>query len=231
MFTISPFSTDSVRLKAHGTYTSNMAWSWFGGKSDDAAQPNASPQGESNASSGCPIKHNRPAETASQCPVQPSAAGGAPPPMIFLDPRNNMRAGGESQHPGLGQSQALPTARKVSSIPRADHTPGHQENAGSNNWVYPSEQMFFNAMQRKGWNPSERDMSSVVAIHNAVNERTWSEVMKWEKMHCAVCTQPRLVKFHGRPTDYSPKARLYSLFGYKLPFDRHDWVIDRCGTP
>jgi len=151
--------------------------------------------------------------------------------MIFLDPRNNMRAGGESQHPGLGQSQALPTARKVSSIPRADHTPGHQENAGSNNWVYPSEQMFFNAMQRKGWNPSERDMSSVVAIHNAVNERTWSEVMKWEKMHCAVCTQPRLVKFHGRPTDYSPKARLYSLFGYKLPFDRHDWVIDRCGTP
>jgi cytochrome c heme-lyase len=33
--------------------------------------------------------------------------------------------------------------------------------------------MFFNAMQRKGWKPKEEDMSSVVGIHNAVNEQTW----------------------------------------------------------
>lgn len=28
----------------------------------------------------------------------------------------------------------------------------------------------------------------------------------------------------------SPKARLNTLLGYTAPFDRHDWVIDRCGT-
>ncbi len=44
------------------------------------------------------------------------------------------------------------------------------------------------------------------------------------------CAQPRLARFVGRPQDYSPKARLLNLLGYKLPFDRHDWVVDRCGT-
>jgi cytochrome c heme-lyase len=90
--------------------------------------------------------------------------------------------------------------------------------------------MFFNAMKRKGWEPKEEDMRAVVGIHNAVNERTWAEVMKWEKMHAAACGNPRLVRFQGRPTDFSPRARLNSLLGYTLPFDRHDWVVDRCGT-
>jgi cytochrome c heme-lyase len=38
-----------------------------------------------------------------------------------------------------------------------------------------------------------------------------------------------LLKFEGKPKDYSPKARLRNFFGYALPFDRHDWVVDRCG--
>lgn len=33
----------------------------------------------------------------------------------------------------------------------------------------------------------------------------------------------------GRPQEFSPKARLLNLLGYRLPFDRHDWVVDRCG--
>jgi len=37
------------------------------------------------------------------------------------------------------------------------------------------------------------------------------------------------VPCRGRPQDYSPKARLLNLLGYKLPFDRHDWIVDRCG--
>jgi cytochrome c heme-lyase len=120
----------------------------------------------------------------------------------------------------------------VSNIPRGDFKPVHQEDVPSNGetWVYPSEQMFFNAMKRKGWEPKEEDMRAVVGIHNAVNERTWAEVMKWEKMHAAACGNPRLVRFQGRPTDFSPRARLNSLLGYTLPFDRHDWVVDRCGT-
>jgi len=38
-----------------------------------------------------------------------------------------------------------------------------------------------------------------------------------------------LKHFQGRPRDFSPKARFWAFLGYKLPFDRHDWVVDRCG--
>lgn len=60
-------------------------------------------------------------------------------------------------------------------------------------------------------------------------------------MHESTCSTPKLMKFQGKPKDYTPKARIknllgyffsrhfYTLFRYKLPFDRHDWVVDRCG--
>jgi len=38
------------------------------------------------------------------------------------------------------------------------------------------------------------------------------------------------LRFQGKPKDYSPKARLLNFLGYKLPFDRHDWIVDRCGA-
>ena len=38
-------------------------------------------------------------------------------------------------------------------------------------------------MKRKGWKPEERDMSSVLAIHNAVNETAWRQIKQWESLH------------------------------------------------
>ena len=130
----------------------------------------------------------------------------------------------------------------AASAPKEEHR-GGQEAAGAaagaatadnKTWVYPSQQMFFNAMRRKGWSPDERDMASVVAIHNAVNERAWQEVVAWEAAagfgpRNSPCGGPRLARFVGRPRDLSPKARLLNLLGYRLPFDRHDWFVDRCG--
>jgi cytochrome c heme-lyase len=43
------------------------------------------------------------------------------------------------------------------------------------------------------------------------------------------CDGPRLHSFLGLSTQMSPKARLNTLLGYQAPFDRHDWVVDRCG--
>lgn len=41
---------------------------------------------------------------------------------------------------------------------------------------------------------------------------------------------PKLHRFLGRPDELSPKAWFnYWVMGYKKPFDRHDWYIDRCG--
>ncbi len=44
------------------------------------------------------------------------------------------------------------------------------------------------------------------------------------------CQNPKLKKFGGKASEYSPRARIRHWMGYELPFDRHDWIVDRCGT-
>ena len=74
-------------------------------------------------------------------------------------------------------------------------------------------------------------MTDIIKIHNINNELAWREVMKWELLHRNECPEgPRLKRFGGKASDYSPRARIRSWMGYELPFDRHDWVVDRCGT-
>lgn len=46
---------------------------------------------------------------------------------------------------------------------------------------------------------------------------------------CNSCGGPRLHSFSGLSTKLSPRARFNTLLGYQSPFDRHDWVVDRCG--
>lgn len=109
------------------------------------------------------------------------------------NPANNMARGGNEPAPSqrcgcqactavalLSPDRApLPTARVVSSIPIGDVRPKHQAGAAgaccrgagevlaeslwTATWTYPSEQMFFNAMLRKGWSPREEDMHRRVA--------------------------------------------------------------------
>lgn len=135
-----------------------------------------------------------------------------------LNPSNAMPADLHKQLPSPGQSRPLSTERQTSSIPKQER--GY--------WEYPSPQMFYNAMKRKGWRPQEEDVNAVVAIHNAVNERAWEEVRLWEQALHPQC-EPKLVSIRGLSQAPSPKARLYGLLGYEAPFDRHDWQVDRCG--
>lgn len=105
-------------------------------------------------------------------------------------------------------------------------------------------------MARKNHDPRASDMRVIVPIHNAVNERAWAAVRTWEDGRGGEgCGGVRLVSFKGRPGDRSPKAWAKVLLGcvgvddgfqpadlvdvihrYTAPFDRHDWVIDRCGV-
>lgn len=118
--------------------------------------------------------------------------------------------------PGSGASHPvsaplLSTEREVSSIPRINN----------GNWVYPSEAQFFAAMVRKNHNPHAADMKAIIPIHNAVNERAWSELLKWEHGRGGEkCGGIKLVNFKGRPNDLTPKARLMTLLGYVLFFSR-----------
>jgi cytochrome c heme-lyase len=128
-----------------------------------------------------------------------------------------------------GQGKALNAAERAALPSNAEKDTGHDEASG--NWVYPSQEMFFNAMKRKGHEAQQQDMSSVVPIHNAVNERAWAEIKKWEEgQGSEACGGPKLVSFAGDSKALTPKARWNNFIGYALPFDRHDWVVDRCGT-
>jgi len=150
----------------------------------------------------CPVDHTRVATStapssssssggaaaASECPVDPSTRERylqqqreqlaqqerIAQEAAALDPRNMMPAA--NQQPAPGQVVPLPTERQRSSIPKA----GTEQN-----WEYPSEQMFYNALVRKGklGDANENDMRAVVAIHNHTNERAWRELMRWEERH------------------------------------------------
>jgi len=137
------------------------------------------------------------------------------------NPANRMPAT-PNQQAAAGQRMPLPVDRVTSSIPSGS--------GGEPLWVYPSQQMFYNAMRRKGYEPREEEMNAVVAIHNSVNERTWSQVLDYEATLYPEClTGLRLLRFQGKPDEPTPKARARSLMGYSAPFDRHDWVVSRCG--
>ena len=168
--------------------------------------------GSSSNTAGAPV--------ASRCPVQRrgvDAGAGAD----VLNPANAMPVT-PNQQPAPGQRAPLSTHRVTSTIPSAERTEPR--------WVYPSEQMFFNAMRRKGYDPREEEMGMVVAIHNSVNERTWVQVLEYEGTLYPECVDTlQLVRFVGKPDEPTLKARARALTGYAKPFDRHDWVLSRCG--
>ncbi|XP_046336424.1 holocytochrome c-type synthase-like [Haliotis rufescens] len=159
-----------------------------------------------------------PSAYPSECPMHQQAQQGKINPENMMPPPN--------QRPAPDQPFSLPTDRVTSKIPKVG--------AENENWVYPSQQMFWNAMLRKGWrwkddNMKPEDMNHIINIHNANNEQAWEEVLKWEAMHARQCDCPKLKRFGGKAKEFSPRARIRSWFGYELPFDRHDWIVDRCG--
>ncbi len=183
----------------------------------------------------CPINHLK--EATATCPVD-HAAWSNIQPHSSDNLLSSSSSGTPSPNPTLGP---LSTSRQVSTIPRND----------KENWVYPSEAQFYAAMARKNHDPKAPDMSVVVPIHNAVNERAWSHIQQWEAGRGGErCGGVRLVSFKGKPGEPSPKARILTLLGcvssfsaaiphlclilytrrYNPPFDRHDWVVERCGT-
>lgn len=118
-----------------------------------------------------------------------------------------------NQNRAPDQPFPLPTDRQVSTIPKATQDDKKEF------WLYPSQQMFWNAMLRKGWQWKKddlkpNDMDNIIKIHNANNEQAWQEVLKWEALHAKECGNPRLKSFGGKAKDFSPRARIRSWLGY-----------------
>lgn len=157
-----------------------------------------------------------------ECPMK--AARGETGAVSDINPANMMPP--PNQVPSEGQPFSLSVKRHESTIPRA---------GSEQNWVYPSEQMFWNAMLRKGWRWNEgdiqqKDMQNIIKIHNQNNEMAWQEILRWEALHSKECPcGPSLVRFGGKAKELTPRARFRHWMGHELPFDRHDWIVNRCG--
>ena len=191
--------------------------------------------GAGSAAPQCPVPHaqrtaDHPLFASMHNAAAPAAAParGARGPVYNvygqeIDPTNMMPA--PNQSPTPGQAAPLSTARVPSGI-RKGGTDG--------TWLYPSPQMFWNSLHRKGKAEGVRegDVDMVVTIHNEMNERTWRQLQQWEALHAAehLDGEPALRHFKGNPYKLSPKAQLRRALGLGTPFDRHDWFVDRGRT-
>jgi cytochrome c heme-lyase len=204
------------------------------------AAGNAAPNPHTSASPPAPTQ-----SSAAAVPTQSNpAAAVKPSPVQQSCDSSSLDQSTSSPAPtttGLLSNMRLGTDREISTIPRSmpgaptDRPANNEKDTGADkttgNWIYPSERMFFDAMRRKSFDPEARDMAAIVPIHNAVNERAWAEIKAWEAGRGAdACGGPKLESFSGLSTSLTPRARWNALLGYQAPFDRHDWVVDRCGT-
>lgn len=198
--------------------------SWLDGNKNSSVNGTNSEQPaalvpSSQSDSACPMKSNNQSNTGYKNPSVYNVYSQK------LDPKNQMPSSA-NQQPSPEQEKALSTHRQPSSIKKAGAE-------GESTWIYPSPQMFWNALARKDklQGVQEDDMDTVIAIHNNMNEVTWLQVLEWEKLRekKGLGMEPKLLRFLGRPDDFSPKAQLKMLFGYPAPFDRHDWTVDRGG--
>lgn len=152
----------------------------------------------------CPVDHGK--TSTESCPVDHASVVNNNNPLYNTNANDFV-----FDHSRTADQKAnLSVKRATSNIPKGDFTPEHQPKAAEK-WVYPSEQQYYNAMKRKGYNPSESDIPAVLFIHNHVNEQGWSKVKEWEAY--SGFANPKLKRFMGKPTQLSPKARFLSMIG------------------
>lgn len=183
--------------------------------------PVRSSENESNENSdtACPLGYNKDSPlvalmiSAPKPPNSPTAAfvdadvNSHPHDITYNPDINDISFGQNTQS---DQKVPLSTTRVLSTIPKTDFSPRHQPTDKSV-WVYPSEQQYFNAIRRKGYMTQETEIPSTLAIHNSVNEQSWTMIRQWEGLRGNM--NPKLKKFMGRPHDISPKARFMTLIG------------------
>ncbi|KAH8598675.1 cytochrome c/c1 heme lyase [Bisporella sp. PMI_857] len=155
------------------------------------------------------------------------------------------------------QAISLPTEREVSTIPKGD-------GQGNWEYPSP-QQMYHALLRKGTPESELKEgVESMVSIHNFLNEGAWAEIVEWERRFSGglmrgwkMCkkgeegslaganlevganedevSQPKLIRFQGRPKEMTPKAAMIQVMGYvypsafatEPPFDRHDWFVQR----
>ncbi|KAF7712440.1 Uncharacterized protein PECH_003235 [Penicillium ucsense] len=190
-----------------------------------------------------------PSETAAAAAPQQSA-------LSKLNPLNYMFSS-ISQERAPQQTVDLSVNRETSSIPRGD-SEGNWEYPSA-------QQMYNAMLRKGYTDTPQDAVESMVAVHNFLNEGAWNEIVGWERTFAKglgagwercrrgeenlgyqlmkeemtgqidQTSEPRLIRFQGRPKELTPKARIFQTLGWVYPskfetpppFDRHDWFVQR----
>ncbi|KAJ5895456.1 Cytochrome c heme lyase [Penicillium taxi] len=210
----------------------------------------------------CPVKRSSDSPfyvaPKSDSPTAPEVAATAKSSSTLskLNPLNYMFSS-ISQERAPNQTVDLPLEREQSSIPRGD--------SNENWEYPSPQQMYNAMLRKGHTDTPQDAVEAMVAVHNFLNEGAWNEIVGWERTFAgglktgwekcrrgeenlsydlAVAeetgkidpvTEPRLIRFQGRPQDLSPKATIFQALGWampskfdqKPPFDRHDWFVQR----
>lgn len=144
-----------------------------------------------------------------------------------------------SQERAANQTVDLGVDREVSSIPRGD--------SESNWEYPSPQQMYNAMLRKGHTDTPQDAVEAMVAVHNFLNEGAWAEIVGWERTfakgllagweNCRrgeenlsmnlvkaemtgtvdQTTEPRLIRFQGRPKELTPKARILQALGYVYP--------------
>lgn len=166
------------------------------------------------------------------------AAPAKPSTLSKLNPLNYMFAS-ISQERAPNQTVDLGVEREVSSIPRGD-TDGNWE------YPSP-QQMYNAMLRKGHTDTPQDAVEAMVAVHNFLNEGAWNEIVAWERVFAKglshgwekcrrgeenlsfelakaeymgtvdQASEPRLIRFQGRPQELSPKARIFQALGRVYP--------------
>lgn len=196
-----------------------------------------------NPPSNCPMRStDSPFYVAPKSsPAEPPKVPEAPQKsstLSKLNPLNYMFAS-ISQERAPNQTVDLDVDRELSSIPRGD-TQGNWEYPSA-------QQMYNAMLRKGYTDTPQDAVESMVAVHNFLNEGAWNEIVGWERTFAKgvkdgwekcrrgeenlsfqlakaemmgtvdQTTEPRLIRFQGRPQELSPKARIFQALGWVYP--------------
>ena len=179
---------------------------------------------------GCPMA-KRPGSSPSSPPTPPSSSSSSSEPPDT--PHSHVVPAPTSYSPftsaPLLESGLSPQGESTSplSIPAA----GRGNSPDGSEWLNPSPNALFRALRRASKPIEAADAVDVSRVHDAVTANTWACIEEYEGEHRGACKEgATLARFYGMDGIYSYKAQfVHRVLGGPLPFDRHDWVVDRCG--
>ncbi|KIM32512.1 hypothetical protein M408DRAFT_14793 [Serendipita vermifera MAFF 305830] len=86
-------------------------------------------------------------------------------------------------------------------------------------------------LAQKGKGYATEHLKEAIPGDRHAMEKAWEQVITWEAMHGGgmKCGGIKLISYAKFKKNRSPSAMWAVFWGHKPPYERQDWIIDRCG--